>query len=111
MQLAWQVCQGGWCSFTGVDLGHSHFDNMEGVYIIWQENGPVVRVGQGTVRDRFTAHRTDAAITAYGALRSSWAPVAAQFRDGVERYLANALQPRVGSAFPIALPIAVNLPW
>ena len=38
-------CQGDvWGTLMDVDLGHAHFNNMEGVYIIWQANGPVVRV-------------------------------------------------------------------
>ena len=112
MQLAWQTCQGNmWGPFLTVDLAHTHFDTMEGVYVIWQGNGPVVRIGQGKVKDRIAVHRTDGAITAYNNLYVTWAPVFAQYRDGVERYLANVLKPKVGDAFPNANPIQVNLPW
>ena len=112
MELTWQKCEGDtWCSLTAVNLGHPHFDSMEGVYVIWQANGSVIRVGQGTVKDRIAAHRQDAQITAHRPLHSSWAPVPATFRDGIERYLANVLKPLVGSTFPNAAPIAVNLPW
>lgn len=111
LQLAWQNCTNGYCSLFNVDLAHNHFDSMEGVYIIWQANGPVIRVGQGTIRDRLAAHRQDAAIAAYQNLYSSWAPVAPTYRDRVERYLANVLRPLVGDAFPNALPLAVTLPW
>lgn len=98
-------------SFTTVDLGHAHFDNMEGVYIIWQGNGPVVRVGQGIIRDRLAAHRRDTAITTYPNLYVTWVPVSVLYRDGVERHLANVLSPRVGDAFPNVNPIPVSLPW
>jgi hypothetical protein len=39
------------------------------------------------------------------------ANVAPPLRDGIERYLAETLKPKVGEAFPQAPPIAVNLPW
>ncbi|MCC7004487.1 hypothetical protein IT397_01030 [Candidatus Nomurabacteria bacterium] len=84
---------------------------MEGVYIIWQGNGPVIRVGQGIIRDRLSAHRRDTAITAYQNLYVTWAPVSAIYRNGVERYLANILKPRVGDAFPNVNPIPAFLPW
>ena len=97
--------------FQNVDLSHSHFNDMEGVYIIWQGNGPIVRVGQGIVKNRIASHRNDREVTAYGNLYVTWAKVPAVYRDGVERYLANRLNPRVGDAFPDVDPIAVNLPW
>ncbi len=112
LQLSWQKCVGDvWGSFLTVDLAHAHFNDMEGVYIIWQGKGPVIRVGQGFIRDRIAAHRTDRAITAYDNLYVTWARVSANYRDGVERYLANVLQPKVGDVFPDATPIVVNLPW
>lgn len=112
MQPAWQKCQGDvWGSFMNVDLSHAHFNNMEGVYIIWQGNGPVVRVGQGIIRDRLAAHRRDSAITAHQNLYVTWAPISSVYRDGVERHLANTLKPRVGDAFPNVNPIQVVLPW
>ena len=112
MQLNWQKCQGNvWGNLMDVDLSHPHFNNMEGVYIIWQGNGSVVRIGQGIIRDRLSAHRNDKAITAYPLLYVTWAPVLASYRDGVERYLANILKPIVGGAFPNAIPTQVSLPW
>ncbi len=48
MQLQWQKCVGDvWGELLYVDLSHPHFNNMEGVYIIWQNGGPIVRIGQG----------------------------------------------------------------
>ena len=84
---------------------------MEGVYVIWQGNGSVIRVGQGKIKDRLAEHRANPAITKYDNLYVTWAPVYAQYRDGIERHLANVLKPLVGDAFPNANPIAVNLPW
>jgi hypothetical protein len=111
MQLSWQKCLGNvWGSLLWVDLGHIHFNSMEGVYVIWQMNGPVIRVGQGVIKDRLATHRNDSAVTRYQNLLVTWAPVPAIYRNGVERYLANTLRPIIGDAFPNAYPIAVNLP-
>lgn len=112
MQILWQRCQGDvWGPFMTVDLAHGHFNSMEGVYIVWQKSGPVIRVGQGIIRDRLATHRSDKAITAYSSLYVTWAPVDALYRDGVERYLANILKPVIGDAFPTVIPIPVSLPW
>lgn len=111
MQLSWQKCLGNvWGTLQWLDLEHSHFNTMEGVYIIWQSNGPVVRIGQGVIKNRLSAHRNDPAITRYSNLLVTWAAVPALYRNNVERYLANIYNPLVGDAFPNALPLAVNLP-
>ena len=111
MNLDWKKCQGDiWGPLLTVDLNHTHFNGMEGVYIIWQKGGRVIRIGQGFIRDRLTEHRNNRAITAYNDLFVTWAPVVAQYRDGIERYLAETLKPLVGEAFPDAPPIQVNLP-
>lgn len=116
MNVIWNKCeQGSWCSLNKVDLAHEHFNGMEGVYIIWH-GGPtpkVVRVGQGVIRDRLTAHRQDEEIQAYISLilYVTWASVDARSRDGVEAFLANTLKPLVGERFPDVVPISVNLPW
>ena len=112
MQLAWQKCQGDvWGPLLNLDLSHPHFNNMEGVYIIWQANGPVIRVGQGIIQDRLYEHRNNTDITEYSSLHVTWAPVGSLHRDGVERYLANILKPIVGDAFPNVAPTQVSLPW
>lgn len=112
MQINWQKCSGNvWGTLLGVDLNHIHFNNMEGVYIIWQGNGPVIRVGQGNIRDRLYRHRNDPEITKYQSLYVTWAPVSFLYRNGIERYLANVLRPVVGDAFPVAIPTPVSLPW
>jgi len=112
LNLNWQRCVGNvWGPFLTVDLTHAHFDSMEGIYIIWQGNGSIIRVGQGFIRDRIARHRTNRTITAYNNLYVTWTPVFAKYRDGIEHYLAEVLKPKVGDAFPDATPIAVNLPW
>ena len=116
MALTWNKCQGDeWCGLNTVNLGHNHFDGMEGVYIIWHggQNPATVRVGQGVIRDRLQTHRNDHEVQAYAHLGLSvtWAAVPARDRDGVEAYLAQQLQPLVGERFPQRRATAVNLPW
>mgnify|MGYP003678116236 CR=1 FL=1 len=108
LQLKWVKCSDHWCSFQNVNLASVA---TEGVYVIWEDGGDnrAVRVGQGDIAKRLAQHRLDPAITQYGQLRVTWAAVAAQYRDGVERYLAENYSPLVGDRFPAAQPIAVNL--
>ncbi len=86
-----------------------------GVYIIWH-SGPVprtVRVGQGDIASRLSAHSRDREIMAYSGLGLyvTWAAVPTLYLDGVERFLAGRLDPLVGDRFPDRIPIPVNLPW
>lgn len=116
MILNWIKCTGNqWCDFFNLNLNHPHFDNLEGIYIIWHgaPNPAVVYVGQGNIRDRILTHRNEEAITRYrsNGLFVTWAPVASSFRDGVERYLAERWNPLVGRAHPQVMPIQVNSPW
>ena len=102
----------------GVDLSHSHFDDLEGVYIIWRAHGilpKAVYVGQGIIKNRLYAHRKDPRILQYSSkekpLCVSWAEVPWVHRTGVEMYLHNELNPLVGEppqGNPI--PVRVNLP-
>src|SRR2546425_7002427 len=115
--LTWNRCDGNqWCPFLTVNLQHPHFHNLVGAYIIWHggQNLWTVYVGQGDIANRLAAHRSDAHILQYSSLGLfvTWASVATQpVRDGIERYLAEQLQPRVGQAYPNVPPIGVNLPW
>jgi hypothetical protein len=116
MQLSWLKCQGEvWCQLANVNLDHSHFDHMNGVYIIWHggQQPWTVYVGQGYIRDRLTSHRQDPRIQVFASLGLyvTWAVVPDQARDGVECYLASRLQPRVGERCPDTTPVEVNLPW
>jgi hypothetical protein len=104
-----------WCKLNSVNLPHAHFDNMDGVYIIWH-GGPkpaTVRIGQGTIRARLAEHRGDPAIQKFTdlGLFVTWATVPSESRAGVENFLADRLKPIVGERFPDVVPIAVNLPW
>lgn len=119
MNVTWIKCKAdNWCPLETLDL--ESMREVSGVYIIWHEGNLhqapwTVRVGQGApIKTRLSAHRNDKEILAYrsiGILRVTWAAVPALQRDGIERFLGNNLQPRVGSLFPVALPLAVNYPW
>ena len=116
MTLNWQkYTDGSWCVFLSLNLQDKHFDNMEGVYIIWHggQVPAVVRVGQGKIKDRIAFHRNDPEITKYSplGLYVTWAAVSAYDRDGVERCLGECLKPKVGTQFPDAPSIPVNMPW
>ena len=68
MHLSWMKCVGDvWCNLNAVNLDHDHFDEMDGVYIIWHGgNDPrVVYVGRGSIRDRLRKHRLDERIQAF----------------------------------------------
>lgn len=115
ISVSWVKCGNGsnWCPLETVNLDEV---DTKGVYIIWHEGNPgrVVRIGQGDIKDRLSAHRKDKTILAYranGTLRVTWASVSSSQRDGVEKYLADTWSPLVGDAFPDVLPIAVNSPW
>lgn len=116
MDLNWIKCEGDqWCSLMNVNLNHSHFNNLAGVYVIWHSgNDPAtVYVGQGNIAARLEAHRRDDEILKFShfGLFVTWAQVAHRSQDGVERFLAERLKPKVGQRHPPDLPITVNFPW
>lgn len=116
MNINWIKCAGDqWCNFFNLNINHSHFDDLEGVYIIWHgaPNPAVIYVGQGNIRDRILAHRDESVIIKYRGfgLFVTWAAVPLTYRDGVELYLADRWHPLVGSQHPNAMPVVVNSPW
>ena len=113
LNVSWiKLTTGNWCPFETVNLANV---STRGVYVIWYQGKPgrVVRVGQGDIAARLTAHRQDQAILAYRAngLFATWASVPAYQLDGVERHLADTWNPLVGARHPDVLAIAVNSPW
>lgn len=114
MYVQWGTCGGGnWCSFNDLILPLS--GEPHGVYVIWHEGipGRVVYIGQGDISDRIKAHRHDRRITQYesnGTLRVTWAEVSLVLMPGVERFLADSLDPLVGERHSDADPMPVNLP-
>jgi len=116
MELQWIKCPGDeWCPLDIVNLDDPFFDNLEGVYIIWHGGDPAstIIVGQGNIREKLTAHRNDSRIYTYNLLGVfvTWASVPEAYRDGIEVYLAQKLNPELGERLPNLTPIEVNLPW
>jgi len=115
MPTRWVRCRHDeWCPLNAVKLDHPHFDDMEGVYMIWHggETPAVVAVGQGRIRSELAAAKRDPAIQAYRHLRlyATWARVAARYREGVAAYLVEHYAPRVSHSVPDVEPIPVELP-
>ena len=116
MNVKWMKCQGEvWCPLSTVNLSHAHFNDMEGVYVVWHggSNPATVRIGQGIIKERLATHRVDPDVQAFAnfGLFVTWASIPGMYRDGVEVFLATRLKPKVGDRFPNAQPIEVNLPW
>jgi len=117
--LEWIKCLGDrWCDFFDVRLDSRHFDELDGVYIVWywQEKKylpTVVRVGQGNIRERLLQDRKRPSILALKDydLLVTWAAVGESQLDGIERYLGETLDPIIESHLPKAPPIRVILPW
>ena len=117
MLVDWTKCVGGhWCSLNRVNLEHEHFNNLEGVYIIWHSGSEpaTVYVGQGQIKTRLTAHRSDDRIMVYShlGLLVTWAKVeGVATRNGVERFLFDRLKPKENVDIHSVVPITVNFPW
>ena len=114
--LEWNKCKAGtWCTLSELDLDHEHFDDMEGVYVIWygKESPVALRVGYGYVRNCLANERNDKEVWAYGQqheLYVTWGKVGRKFCGGVVRYVADALQPELESSSPDVEPIEVSIP-
>jgi hypothetical protein len=112
LKLTWGTCgnDNHWCDFLRLNLDTDYFKNLKGVYVIWNDKDKTIRVGSGIIKDRIAAHREDKEITAYKDLKVTWAEVSANQMEGVEKFLADQLNPKVGERFPDRTPISVNLP-
>lgn len=116
MHLDWIKCEGDkWCPFQTVNLTHSHFTDLGGVYIIWHggQNPSTIYVGQGQIASRLQAHRSEPSLFQYSSLGLfvTWAKVDSWSQDGVELFLGQILKPKESGNFPQTTPISVNLPW
>ena len=115
LNVNWIKCENDvWCSLQDLDTSAISY-LLSGIYIIWHGGDPakVVRVGQGLIQDRLREHKDDHEILGYarnGTLYVTWAYVSQAQQDGIERFLADHYYPLIGERFPVANPIAVNLP-
>ena len=112
MQVNWiQPTNGGVYLLDTVDLNHQHFNNLEGVYIIYSGT-TVIYVGRGDIAVRLGAHRRDFRQRSdYETLKVIWASVPEASQEGVELYLADTYNPIVGEHNSRNQAIPVNLPW
>ena len=122
LPLSWRGCgdDGHWCNFLQLNLDSDSLAKG-GVYVIWSEEPTGARkttvyVGQGKpVADCVARHRDEATITRHQKdgriLRVTWAKVGKEQRGGVERYLADTLDPLEGDRWSNDDPVRVNLPW
>ena len=88
-------------------------NGVKGVYILYvaKRGGKqdTLYVGQGHIANRVAAHKREG--RGYTRAEVAWAAVSAKKkRDGIERYLAETINPRRGKRWPKAKPIPVNLP-
>jgi len=116
LQLNWQKCQGEvWCKLNFVNLVHPHFENLEGVCVVWHGGATpaAVFVGKGMIREKITQYRADARIQKFAELGlfATWTSVQPQSQAGIEAFLINNLKPIVQDLLPPAEQIQVNLPW
>ena len=113
--VEWEKCKRGkWCNLSELDLDHEHFDDMEGVYVLWQgeENPVALRVGQGLIRECLAKEQNDKDVLVYlqNEIYVTWAKVDRRFSGGIVRYIANILQPKLDSSSLDVVPIEVNIP-
>lgn len=113
LQINWIRCTNGlWCSFNGLGLSNPRYVDLNGLYIIWSsEKTNVIRIGSGQIKSRILAHRKDDKINSYPDLYVTWAKVNGNQMEGVEKFLSDRLNPKLGERFPDRTPIEVNLPW
>lgn len=116
----WGTCDGrGWCLLLTTNWSSLDHD---GVYVIWTaataQMSPrrAVYVGQGNIRERLNAHADSAEILGFGSVQTpilaTWASSPnPEWRNRVERYLADFYRPFVGKQWPPDQPLQVNVPF
>ncbi|MDD5302626.1 MAG: ATPase, T2SS/T4P/T4SS family, partial [Elusimicrobia bacterium] len=115
LPIYWNRCEGDvWGELYAVNLNDPHFDNLEGVYMVWLGgNKPAaICAGSGLIREKLAERRAEPDLLALRekSLLVTWAKVDAVANKGVERWLLENLRPKVANRIPDSLPIEVNLP-
>ncbi|MGD8915161.1 MAG: response regulator [Syntrophobacterales bacterium] len=113
--IEWETCTRGiWCNLSELDLDHEHFNDMEGIYVIWQgvDNPLALRVGHGLIKECLARERNDKEVLAYqrDEIYVTWGKVDRKFCAAIVRYIANILQPELDSSSPDVEPLKVNIP-
>ena len=106
---------GDYIDLLRLNLDAPYFNTPQrGVFVIWHtgvRKAPVIRVGQGDIRERLRALRSDPLITMYstqGQLKVSWVIVDEDKLDGVEAFLYDHYKPLVGERKQGIVSIPVN---
>jgi type II secretion system (T2SS) protein E len=104
-----------WCNLFEVSLDDPQFDSLDGIYVIWQFGPtPVLAVGHGRIREHLERARLDPRFVEKhetSAVYATWARVDPASVQGVQRYLADVLDPAFfRTASGTARALAVNLP-
>ena len=116
MDLIWNKCVGDvWCRLDTLNLGHEHFNNMVGVYVIWHggTEAATVKVGRGNIRNELLREKTDPQIRAFAnlGLFVTWASAPEPQAGAVQAFLGQALRPRIPVAAGLPPPDPSTLPW
>ncbi len=115
LPIYWNRCEGDiWGELYAVNLNDPHFDNLEGVYMVWLGgNKPAaICAGSGLIREKLAARRSSPELMGMRekSLLVTWAKVDAIANKGVERWLLENLRPKLANRIPDSLPVEVNLP-
>ncbi len=115
LKLAWLKCQGNeWANLFALNLEHPHFEGLQGVYLVWQAGeAPVsVLVGFGRIREALTKFRKSPEVKPFGErdLYVTWAVVDMGLQEGVARYLAKTVNPKIPFPQSDIPPVQANLP-
>ncbi len=106
--------QATWTDIFDVDPNHEHFDNLEGVYVVWHKGEhPVLRVGQGLIAEVLEDLKNELDVIQAGKqseVHVTWADIDILERNGVERYLVEMLNPTLQEHLLDATPIEIDLP-
>ena len=115
LPIYWNRCDGDvWGELYAINLNDPHFDNLEGVYMVWLGgNKPAaICAGSGLIREKLAERRTAPELIALRekSLLVTWAKVDALASKGVERWLLENLRPKIPNKAPDSPPVEVNLP-
>jgi hypothetical protein len=119
LTLEWMIgADDMWFRFDSVDLSSDCFKNKNGVFVVWYgpddkgEEGRVVWVGHGHIRNSIAALRDEPTMTRYSnhEMLVTWAEVDSHHQQNVETYLTAVLHPLLGQSHPNVVQTIVNLP-
>ena len=115
LSVYWNRCTGDtWAELYAVDLNDPHFDNLEGVYMVWLGGSQPAAMcaGSGLIREKLAERRAEPLLAGMKekSLLVTWAKVDSISRAGVERWLLENLRPKISNALPGSVAVEVNLP-